>query len=323
MNELFFNSVGRLRSGWRFAIFVALFLVVSTIFSFGLVAILQLAGLDPQITNFIYFTVGNLFTGAAAILLGWGCNKLLENLPFRALGCWFTKNWFKDLVLGLGLGVFSILIAAAVASLLGGISFQINQTAQTSSIFSTVGISLIIFIFGAISEEAIFRGYILQTLTRARLAWLGILLTSLPFAIAHLGNPNANYFSTINTALAGIWFGVAYLKTRNLWFPVGIHLTWNWVQGAFLGIPVSGLKELTPNSIWQAVDVGPTWLTGGHYGIEGGFACTLALSISTLLIWLLPVFKPTAEMLTLTGHENPKTVKDFDLPPPDIYLNQS
>jgi membrane protease YdiL (CAAX protease family) len=309
MNEIFINSFGRLRSGWRLAIFVGIFLLVSTVFSLIWLGISRILGLNFVGISFISFTVGNFLTTLAAVLIGWGCGKLLEDLPFRALGIWFAKSWFKDLLLGLGMGAFSILLAAGIAFLPGGFSFQINQTAQISAILSTLGGSLIIFVFGAIAEETLFRGYILQTLTRAKLAWVGILLTSLPFATAHLGNPNVSYFSTANTVLAGIWFGAAYLKTRNLWFPFGLHLTWNWVQGAFLGIPVSGLKELTPNSILQAADSGPTWLTGGNYGIEGGFACTIALIISILLIWFLPVFRATDEMLALTDQENPLEVK--------------
>ncbi len=306
MNEIFLNAVGRLRSGWRLAIFTGIFFLISTIFSMILLGLIQAFQVEKTTANFIFFTVGNFFSAFFAILIGWGCNKLLEDLSFRALGCWFAKSWFKDLTLGLGLGILTILLAAGISLAFGGLSFQLNQTSEKKAILSTLGISFLIFVLGAIAEEAIFRGYVLQTLTRAKLAWFGILLTSLPFGLIHFGNPNANIFSTANTVLAGIWFGVAYLKTRNLWFPFAIHFVWNWVQGAFLGIPVSGLKELTPNPILQAVDIGPTWLTGGHYGLEAGFACTLALIISILLIWFLPIFKPTAEMLALTNQENPK-----------------
>lgn len=306
MNEIFLNSVGRLRSGWRLAIFIGIFFLISAIFSMILFAATQAFQLDKTTSRFIDFTVGNFFSALFAILIGWGCNKLLEDLSFRALGCWFAKSWFKDLVLGLGVGIFTILFAAGISFLAGGLSFQFNQTSEKSAILSTLAISFLIFVLGSIAEEAIFRGYVLQTLTRAKLVWFGILLTSLPFGLIHFSNPNANVFSTANTVLAGIWFGLAYLKTRNLWFPFAIHFMWNWVQGAFLGIPVSGLKELTPNPILQAVDIGPTWLTGGHYGLEAGFACTVALIISILLIWFLPIFKPTDEMLALTNHENPK-----------------
>ena len=71
----------------------------------------------------------------------------------------------------------------------------------------------------------LFRGYPLQTLTRANLAWLGVLLTSVPFAAVHLRNPNVvPGFTFINTALAGLWLAVAYLRTRSFVAAAGIAL---------------------------------------------------------------------------------------------------
>jgi energy-coupling factor transporter transmembrane protein EcfT len=144
----------------------------------------------------------------------------------------------------------------------------------------------------------------LQTFARAKLAWLAIALTSLFFASAHLNNPNADYISILNTILAGIWFGVAYLKTRNLWFVFGLHLMWNWAQGAFLGLPVSGITELTTAPLFRVSELGIKQITGGDYGIEGGIAATIAIIVSTLIIWFLPFLKPTEEMLALTSKES-------------------
>jgi hypothetical protein len=168
-----------------------------------------------------------------------------------------------------------------------------------------LGISLAVFTLGAAAEEALFRGYILQTFARAKLAWFAIALTSLFFASGHSGNPNAGYISTINTVLAGVWLSIAHLKTRNLWMVFGLHLMWNWVQGAILGIPVSGIKELTTAPLLQVTNVGSTVLTGGDYGIEGGVACTIALIASGFMIWFLPMLKPAEEMLALTSEEIP------------------
>jgi membrane protease YdiL (CAAX protease family) len=203
------------------------------------------------------------------------------------------------------LGAVSILFAALVGMVFGGLSFQLNHTNGQSAILLTLGISLGVFIIGAAAEEAFFRGYMLQTFARARLAWLAIAFTSLFFASAHLNNPNASYISVLNTALAGVWFGIAYLKTRNLWFVFGLHLAWNWVQGAFLGLPVSGITELTTAPLLRVSEFGAEQITGGDYGIEGGIACTIAIIFSTVLIWYLSFLKPTEEMLALTNGENP------------------
>jgi hypothetical protein len=130
----------------------------------------------------------------------------------------------------------------------------------------------------------------------------------------HLDNPNVvPGFTLLNTTLAGIWLGVAYLRTRSMWFPLGVHWSWNWTMGAVLGLPVSGIDKLTPEPVMRATDAGPAWLTGGAYGIEGGAACTIALLLSTLFIWRTRLVKATPEMMELTNAENPVE------PAPKIY----
>ncbi len=103
--------------------------------------------------------------------------------------------------------------------------------------------------------------------------------------------------------LAGVWFGIAYLRTRDLWFPFGIHVLWNWTQGSVFGIEVSGLTKLSPAPIFNEVDRGPAWLTGEHYGIEGSLACTIAILISIALIHFLPGISPDKELMEMTSHE--------------------
>jgi membrane protease YdiL (CAAX protease family) len=303
MNQIFFNQFGRLRSGWRFVLFLLAFAFFAGLL--GLVireTVLRLFvgiaenSLYPLIYPQFALLVGSIFTG-------WLCGKFLEGLPFRALGAWFTKNWLKDFSAGLILGAFSILFAAFLGMIFGGLRFQFNHTGGQTAILLTLGTSFTVFFIAAAAEEALFRGYIFQTFTRARLVLFGILLTSFLFATVHNGNPNANILSWLNTFLAGIWFAVAYLKTRNLWFVFGLHLAWNWLQGAILGINVSGITELTPAPLFQATDASPTWLTGGSYGLEAGIVCTIALIFSSLLIWFLPFLKPTEELLALTSEE--------------------
>jgi hypothetical protein len=55
----------------------------------------------------------------------------------------------------------------------------------------------------------------------------------------------------------------------------------------------------------RGIDNGPTWLTGGAYGIEGGAACAIAVIISTIFIWRTKLLSATEEMKQLTDSENP------------------
>jgi hypothetical protein len=132
----------------------------------------------------------------------------------------------------------------------------------------------------------------------------------------HLKNPNVVAgFTFVNTALAGVWLAVAYLKTRSLWFPLGIHWAWNWAMASVFGLPVSGITELASNSLLHGIDLGPAWLTGGSYGPEGGLACTIALIVSTIFIWRTRLVSASPEMRLLTSQENPVTNRAAPAPP--------
>ena len=302
-NDILYNQFGRVRSGWRFALFLLSFIFFGTLLGGAVVAISAAAGIEFAPGTLRYILINSSISLFLALALGWLWGKSLEDLPFRALGAYFTKNWFKDLIWGLIFGTLSVSLAIGIAVAFGGLSFELNRNFGTAAILLTLAVSMAVFAVAAAFEEAFFRGYILQTFARAQLAWLAIILTSVFFAMAHYYNPNATAFSIVNTALAGVWLGVAYLKTRNLWFAFGVHLMWNWMQGAFFGVEVSGLQRLITAPFLREIDTGPIWLTGENYGIEGGIACTIALLVSTIAIWFAPFLKPTEELLAFSSKE--------------------
>jgi len=84
-----------------------------------------------------------------------------------------------------------------------------------------------------------------------------------------------------------------------------VHWAWNWALGSLFGLPVSGINDLAPYPLLRGVDLGPAWLTGGSYGIEGGLACTVTLIVSTIFILRTRLVNATPEMKILTSQENP------------------
>lgn len=291
--NFFLDDKRHLRSGWRLAIFAVAFLVclqlTHALILGGLVLVLQRSASDIG-KSLWSVAAGHGSILISAAIVGWGCGALLEELPLRALGCLPHRGWLKNFGLGSALGAAALFLAAGVATLTRGIHFRFDP-AGPRLIGQTLVVSLLVFIFAAAAEEFLFRGYPLQTLTRAQLAWLGVLLTSVPFAVVHLGNPNAvPGFTFVNTALAGVWLAIAYVRTRSLWLPLGLHWSWNWVQASLLGLPVSGIERLAPAPLLRAMNAGPDWLTGGAYGIEGGAACTIALLVSIVVIWRAKLF---------------------------------
>jgi membrane protease YdiL (CAAX protease family) len=307
MHKIFLNDVGRLRSGWRLLIFVAVFVIVSflivTALRAGFVVVRAFVHPlpHPEFVSEVIFRTGLL---GAALGAGFLCVKFLEGLPWRSLGLTLHAGWFRDLALGFAIGFASLVIAVAIA--FKGLHFSLTDAPLIPTIRSMIGSAILLFV-AALAEEAMFRGYGLQTLSRAKLAWIGVFLTSVPFGLVHLGNPNVVPGVTFaNTALAGVWLAAAYLRTRSLWLPLGVHWSWNWAMGWFFGIPISGIN-LVSNPLLKAQESGPKWLTGGSYGIEGGVACTISLIIITIFLWRTSLISATPELLKMTSEENPVT----------------
>jgi membrane protease YdiL (CAAX protease family) len=308
MRKIFINDFGRLRSGWRVLIFVLVFIAIlfllATLLRVAYFALVQFGPTIPH-ADFIADVIFRLTLMLAALGAGYICARWLEGLPWRSLGLTHHQNYLRDLLVGFAIGFTSLAIAVGIATVAGGLRFSFAGATMSGAILRAfIGTTPLLFV-AALAEEALFRGYALQTLTRAQLAWLGLLLTSVPFALVHLSNPNVVPGVTFaNTAIAGIWLGAAYLRTRSLWFPLGIHWSWNWALGWFFGLPISGIN-LVANPLLKGNDLGPAWLTGGTYGIEGGVACSFALILSTLFIWRTRLVAATPELKKLTSEENP------------------
>jgi membrane protease YdiL (CAAX protease family) len=324
LSELFFNRWERLRSGWRVLLFITInYVLAAVLFVAAVVCVQLLYKSGGSVPGFLRGSWGWVIQSAvllaAATMAGLLCAKLLEGLPLRSLGWTIHEGWIADWLKGTLAGAVSLGLAALIIFLSGGYKFSFAASGLGAAL-KTLVVSGFVFIFAASAEEALFRGYPLQTMTRARLALAGLILTSLVFAYIHKDNPNnppglppftylGLYFINfpfINTALAGAWLAAGYLRTRSLWFPLGLHWSWNWTMGSLLGLPVSGIEALSPSPILRAADLGPVWLTGGAYGVEGGAACTLAILISTFFIWRTRLLSATPEMLNLTDKENPK-----------------
>lgn len=291
--NFFLDENRHLRSGWRLAIFALAFIIclqlTHAVLLNGLALALRRSAVEIGRSNWSV-VAGHGSILFSALVIGWACGALLEELPLASLGVTSHAGWVKNVALGLMIGSASLLFAAALAAVTRGIRFRF-EPAGAGSVGRTLAISLLVFAFAAAAEEILFRGYPLQTLARAKLAWLGVLFTSLVFASVHMGNPNvAPRLTFLNTTLAGILLAIGYVRTGSLWFPIGWHWAWNWTQGSIAGLPVSGIERLAPAPLLRAVNAGPDWLTGGAYGIEGGAACTIALVISTIVIWRLKLF---------------------------------
>ena len=273
----------RLRPIWRFLISAVTIVVCVTALQIALGIVLGVAGRAPE-----FFTVNALSSlltfplllGIVAIL-----TRNLDHRPPGTAGIALRGRWKQELGQGLVIGAAMILTVAALEWATGTAKFSWSGESMAPLILWGGG-GFVVLVFAATNEEIVFRGYPFQRLVESIGAAGAILFLSLLFGAIHLGNPNRTWVSAANTALVGIPFSIAYLRTRMLWLPIGMHFSWNFLQGFVLGLPVSGIS--LPVSMLRAEASGPAILTGGAYGPEAGLLATGVIIISAGYLALAP-----------------------------------
>jgi hypothetical protein len=164
-------------------------------------------------------------------------------------------------------------------------------------------LSVLWFAAGAMGEELLFRGYAFQSLIQGLTFLPATLMMAVVFGLAHLQNPHVTAFSLSNVVLAGILFSFAYMKTRSLWLPFGIHFAWNFSQTTLFGLPTSGMLD-DSHALFNAAQSGPAWIGGGEFGPEGGGLATIALLICLWYILKAGFLKPPEGIVTLDSIED-------------------
>lgn len=214
---------------------------------------------------------------AAAVIAGLLLLRVVDKRPLRDLGFQLDRTIAPELLLGMALGIAGLVLACALLVLTGSLRF--TPDGGTAREWLAGIISMLIVLAGpAAAEEALFRGYPFQKLVEGFGAIAATVVASAAFALAHAGNPSVNAFALANIFAAGVMLSVAYLATRSLWFATAVHLGWNWSMAALLDLPVSGL-ELFDAPLYEPLDRGPGWLTGGTFGPEAGVAGFIGLAL--------------------------------------------
>ncbi|NRA61256.1 MAG: CPBP family intramembrane metalloprotease [Psychrobium sp.] len=199
--------------------------------------------------------------------------KSSDNITSNDIGLAF-KGRLKDLFIGTAVGGGIITVGFGILILLNEISIE-RVKVEPTELFLSLGL----FIAVAFSEELIFRGYILSKLLANFGVKSSLIISSVIFAILHLGNDNITILGFFDLILAGILLGAFYLYTRNLWMVIGLHFGWNFIQ-THLGFNVSGLDTY---SVIEISIVQSNTLNGGSFGFEGSYLSTVA-QFSTLCI---------------------------------------
>jgi membrane protease YdiL (CAAX protease family) len=207
--------------------------------------------------------------------------RFIDHVPAATYGVSFHESWVKDLGIGLAISALMLGFYSGFSLALGGLN--IEATLHHGDFWAPWILTVLILTVSAANEELLFRGYPLQTLMVAIGPWPAMVVMSSLFGLGHYFNPDATWIGTLNTFLAGILLCLAYVRTRSLWFPYGIHIGWNLAIGPVFGFPVSGI---TMRSVWISEGQGSDWLMGGAYGPEGGFLGTGVMLTAILAVCL-------------------------------------
>lgn len=202
----------------------------------------------------------------------------VDKKSFRSLGFQMQK-FTKDALLGLTLGAGIMLLGFIL--LLAFSEIRIDNVQFNIASF-LMGLAL--FVVVAFNEEVLMRGYVLNNFMDSWNKYVALTVSALIFALLHLANPNFSWIGFANIFIAGYILGLSYLYTRNLWFPIALHFSWNFFQGTVFGFHVSG------NEIWSVVKqsrTADTLMNGGSFGFEGSVLILIFEVVSLAIIFLV------------------------------------
>lgn len=162
--------------------------------------------------------------------------NLVWTLPAILLIHRFSSDMYvrlKDMFLlnANALRYFPILLLFTVYLLVGAVLQKDRLSVSETFKFS----DLIIVLFVGVTEETVFRGWLLNSTVSEKKKWLPVIANSLMFLLIHFpvwihdGVFLANFqnFSFLSPLLLGIIFGWTFIKSRCIWVPIVLHMYWD------------------------------------------------------------------------------------------------
>jgi len=269
----------RLRAGWRLLIQTIMFILFGSI----IFIVASFLGLDSgeapaslilqQLLSFI------AVTGSVYIARRW-----LDKKSFESLGLKLDQQALVDVFIGIGIafvqmGFIYILMFGLNWLTFEGFAWEFDPI---NVVITGILTFFVVFLFVGWNEELLSRGYHLQTIASGTNLFWGVIISSAVFGALHLGNPSATWVSTAGIFFAGIYLAYGYIRTKQLWLPIGLHIGWNFFEGVVFGFPVSGLDIYALTRIQVT---GPEIWTGGPFGPEAGLIVLPSLLLGAGLIY--------------------------------------
>jgi membrane protease YdiL (CAAX protease family) len=293
--NLFLDADG-LRPIWSIALFLGLWaLLRQIIFPIAQVLLPSTHSSDhliPARAEYIFESASLLCIAAATWLMA-----KLERRHLAAYG-FSPHRAMRNFATGIawGTALLSLLVFTLHAS---GLLVFDRRLLFRASILPFAIVWAIGFLLVALAEEALLRGYLQFTLTRALTAifrrltpthadlaafWTAALLLSIAFGTIHRNNPGESPIGLVAATLVGLIFCLSLWRTGSLWWAIGFHAAWDWAQSFLYGVPDSGL--LVRGRLFATHTTGRAILSGGLTGPEGSALILPVLLVACAVVML-------------------------------------
>jgi membrane protease YdiL (CAAX protease family) len=206
--------------------------------------------------------------------------------PVSAQGLPRRKGWQREAGVGLATGWALAVACVLPLTVFGGIAVVLILQ---PSAWAWLVADAAFFALAALAEEIAFRGYGFQRFAHA----VGPVGAAVGFAayyaiVQTIGHGASRVSIAVSVALS-LLLSTAYLRTRALWLSWGLNFGWKASRALLFGLAVGGVSSHSP--VVQGDPMGPFWLTGGGYGLDGSW-----LAFGVLLVALPIVFRVTREL---------------------------
>lgn len=288
------NKYSEVRSGWKiFLVFLLTYALSFTIsLVIGMVLGLAFLTLGDGALPFESESIQNILNGDLGLMISTSLSnaiiilsciviwKIFEKKKVSEMGLTNFKKGYKEFISGLLFGAIAISIVAIILLLMGNVRLVNSVSKPQLSVALLEG--LILFIFVGFGEEILGRAYIMSVLKQTRNKWIVLIISSVIFAILHLGNNGISILAFINLFLVGLLFGYMFMKSKNIWMSIGYHITWNYFQGYIWGFQVSGI---TTSGLYKIENINNNIINGGLFGPEGGLIVTIVTCIAFYIVY--------------------------------------
>jgi uncharacterized protein len=203
-----------------------------------------------------------------------------QSSPVSTQGLGRRQGWLGEAGVGLSVGWAIAVICVIPLVVYGGIAIVLNLQSWA---WGWLLADASFFALMALAEEIAFRGYGFQRFVVA----VGPVGASLGFsafyAIIQALLPGASHASIAVAVAFNLVLSMAYLRTRALWVSWGLNFGWKASRALVFGLAVSGVNSHSP--VVQGDPMGPFWLTGGGFGLDGTWMTFFILIASLSVVY--------------------------------------